>query len=344
MHHVYQRSLVEISKSAFAHNVSQLRTLMAPKTVFAPVLKVNAYGHGLHEMAAWCQENPQIDWICVALLSDAFALRTQGITKPILVIGSIDTNPTPALHHNIHLFVYSLEQAHTLHTIAMAHHAQFLIHCKVDTGLSRLGFLYTHSVSDIQKIAALSGLAIAGVYSHLAQAQAENPQFSQLQISRFQTVIAQLRTQQINPAYIHISNSAATMRFAIPECNLFRIGAAVYGLWPSAQTKKEVLSQDPNFSLKPVLSWKSNIMHIQHVDTGSFIGYNCTHQITRPSKIAVIPVGYHDGYDIQLSNNAQVIIHGQIAPVVGRICMNHMMVDITELFASIGDEVELVGH
>lgn len=340
-----QRSFVEISKSAFIHNVLQLRSLIGPSKIFAPVIKANAYGHGITQIAAWCQELGAIDWICVALLSDALTLRKQGITKPIVVIGCIDADPQHALHKNIHLLVYSDQQAAQLDAIARAHNAKFLVHLKIDTGLSRLGFLYTHAVNDIQKIAMLSGLQITGIYSHFAQSQVQDIHFCHLQIERFLTIVTHLKNQGITTPYIHMANSAATLRFDIPECNLVRVGAAIYGLWPSQQTKQELLEKFPTFSLKPVLTWKSHIMHIQTVPAGSFIGYNCTYQVTRPSKIGIIPVGYQDGYDIQFSNNAQILIGAQPAPVVGRICMNHFMVDVTDIpDAAVGDTVTLVGH
>lgn len=345
MYTTQQRSFVEISKSAFTHNVLQLRALIGPSKIFAPVIKANAYGHGITQIAAWCQELAAIDWMCVALLSDALTLREHGITKPILVIGCIDTDPAQALHKNIHLLVYSDQQAAQLHATARAHNAQFLVHLKIDTGLSRLGFLYTHAVNDIQKIVTLSGLQIAGIYSHFAQSQVQDIHFCHLQIKRFLAIVTHLKNQGITPPYIHMANSAATLRFDIPECNLVRVGAAIYGLWPSQETKLELLAKVPSFSLNPVLAWKSHIMHIQTVPAGSFIGYNCTYQVARPSKIGIIPVGYQDGYDIQFSNTGRVIINNHVAPVVGRICMNHFMVDVTDIpGASVADTVTLVGH
>jgi len=345
MTYSHHRSWVEISKSAFAHNVANLRMLLGSSTIFAPVIKANAYGHGTYEMATLCQESPLVDMLCVGLLSDAIALRAHGITKPITVIGCIDTDPALALQHAVQLLVYSYASAHELSAIAAAHHAAFDVHIKIDTGLSRMGLRHTDAAAQIAAIAHLPGLRIVGVYSHLAQAQADDPSYSALQIRNFENLLAQLRTKNICPAYVHIANSAATMRFDIPACTMVRIGAGVYGLWPSPQTKKEVLTRYPTFSLRPMLSWKTKIMHIQAVDTGSFVGYNCTHQVTRPSRIAVLPVGYQDGYDIQFSNKGQVKIGTQYVPVVGRICMNHMMVDVTDIpDACINQEITLVGH
>jgi len=345
MPHSYRRSWVEISKSAFEHNAFQLRMLIGSSAVFAPVVKANAYGHGLYEIATLCQASPQIDWLCVGLLSDALALRAHGITKPLLVIGCIDTDPAQALTHSIALPVYSYAMAQELSAIAQSHQALFDIHIKIDTGLSRLGLMHTDAVTQIVSIAELSGLRITGIYSHFAQAQADNAGYSQHQIALFKDVLAQLKKKNVHPPYIHISNSAATMRFTIPECNLFRIGAGIYGLWPSQQIKNEIMKRYPDFSLRPILTWKTKIMHIQLIEAGSFVGYNCTHQVTRPSSIAVLPIGYQDGYDIQFSNRGQVQIGTWYAPVIGRICMNHMMVDITDIpRAHIGQEVILIGH
>jgi alanine racemase len=345
MSQAHQRSWVELSKQAFTHNIEHLKAILPADTVFAPVIKANAYGHDLYTIARLCQESSYVDWLCVGLLSEALALRAHGITKPLLVIGCIDADPVLALTHSVQLLVYSYAVAQELSRAAIAHKGRFDVHIKIDTGLSRLGLMHTDAVAQIVKIAQLPGLRVTGIYSHFAQAQADNAGYSQHQITLFKDVLAQLKTHNIVPPYIHISNSAATMRFSIPECNLFRIGAGIYGLWPSQRTQTEVMARYPHFSLRPILTWKTRVMHIQSIDTGSFVGYNCTQQVTRPSRIAILPVGYQDGYDIQFSNRGQVKIDTHYAPVIGRICMNHMMVDITDIpRAHIGQEVILIGH
>ncbi len=345
MDNPHQRSWVEVSASAFAHNIAQLKTIIPADTLLAPVIKANAYGHGIVEMGVLSQDLPVVDWLCVGLLSDALTLRAKNITKPILVTGSIDIDPAQALGQNIHLMVYSLQQAVELSRIAAQYNGHFPIHIKIDTGLSRIGFSYTNVNDIFASIVQLAGLRIVGVYSHFAEAQAQDPSFGHLQRKRFSTALAHLEQKKYKPYYIHIANSAATMRFTIPECNLVRIGAAVYGLWPSEWTKAEVLTRFPNFTLRPVLTWKTKIMHIQQVPAGSFIGYNRTHQVTRDSNIAILPIGYQDGYDIQFSNRGCVGIGEYYAPVVGRICMNHLMVDVTDVpTQALENVVTLVGH
>lgn len=344
MNSSYSRSYVEISKSAFFSNITQIAGLLPSSAILAPVIKANAYGHGIFEIASWCQNLDRIDMLCVALLSDALKLQASGISKPILVIGAIDTDPAQALGKNIHLFVYSRTIAQELHAIALDRGLPFLVHIKIDTGLSRLGLLYTNAIQEISDIRKLSGLEIVGIYSHFSQAQACNIEFSNLQIQRFTAIISELHAIDMYPRYIHMSNSAATLRFTIPGCNLFRVGAAIYGLWPSEETRIEVQKKHPSFDLKPVLRWKSHIMHIQTIPAGSFIGYNGTHQVTRPSRIAIIPVGYQDGYDIQFSNTTYILINNTIVQIVGRICMNHCMADITDLTdIQIGAQVTLIG-
>jgi len=332
---------IEISKSALLHNLAQYKKYIGTHNILAPVVKANAYGHGMLQVAHICQESPDADWLCVALLSDALLLREHGITKPIFVLGYIDVDPALAAHKHIDLLVYDLAIAQQLNTIGNKHNCVFNIHIKIDTGLSRLGVLPHEAHTFIATIRTLPGIALRGIYSHLAESQLEDTTFTHQQLQKFDTLLMQL---DLPFALKHVANTAATMRFSRNNYNFFRVGAGTYGLWPSETVKNITLQQDPSFTLKPVLTWKTRIMHIKKVHADTSVGYNRTHQTTKESTLAIVPIGYYDGYDIRYGNKGMVKIGNAYAPIVGRVCMNHTIIDVSNIPpVQIGDEVTLMG-
>jgi alanine racemase len=336
---------IEISKSALLHNLGHYKKFIGTHNLLAPVIKANAYGHGMQQIAQICQESPDVDWICVALLSDAIVFRTQNITKPIFVLGHIDVDPALAINKNIDLLVYDLHAAEQLNAVGMQHNYIFNIHIKIDTGLSRLGVLPHEAIPTIKKIKEMPYLAVQGIYSHLAESQMEDDTFTQQQLKQFNTLLVQLEKENIIIPFKHVANTAASTRFFSKHYNFFRIGAGMYGLWPSEVVKNITLTQSPNFTLRPAFTWKTRIMHIKKLKSKSYIGYNRTHQLTQDSTIAVLPIGYYDGYDIRYSNKGMVKIHDVYAPIIGRVCMNHTIININDIpNAHIGTEVTLMSN
>lgn len=337
-------SWIEISKSALVSNAQQFKQIIGTQGIFAPVIKANAYGHGILEVAKLCQDISYVDWLTVGQLSDALLLRNNGIKKPILVIGSIDTDPVHALGNNIHLFIYDYDTAVYLDTLGAAHKKCFNIHIKIDTGLSRFGITTNQAILYIKKIQLLSHIKIVGIYSHFAESQSSNRQFTLGQLDAFRSIIAQLEDAHIHIPIKHVANSAATLTLDLPDCNLFRVGAGLYGLWPSDYVHEQTVKKYPHFSLKPVLRWKTRIMHIKQIPAHNFVGYNCTHYTQSDMVIGILPVGYYDGYDIHYSNKTCVQIVNSYAPIVGRVCMNHIIIDLTHIsHARTGDEVTIIG-
>lgn len=334
---------IEVSKSALLHNLAQYKKFIGLHNILAPVIKANGYGHGLQHVASICQESPDVDWLCLALLSDALALRKQGITKPIFILGHIDVDPALAVNQNIDLLIHDMHTAQTLNTIGKAHKYTFNVHLKIDTGLSRLGILPEEAINCIKKIQHMSHITIRGIYSHLAESQLEDDTFTLQQLHTFNIILEQLKKEQIHIPLKHIANTAASTRFFSDTYNFFRIGAGMYGLWPSPIVKKITLERDPTFTLQPVLTWKTRVMHIKKLKAGSFVGYNRTHQLAQDSTIAVIPIGYYDGYDIRYSNKGVVKIHDTYAPIVGRVCMNHTIINVSNIpDTHVGTEVTLM--
>jgi alanine racemase len=335
---------IEVDSHAFNHNLAQYKKVIGQDRIFAPVIKANAYGHGMQEIAQLCQSSEYVDWLCVAFLSDALALRATGITKPIFVLGYLDGDYAQAVGHNIDMLLYDYETAQELNRVGKEYKYVFNVHIKVDTGLSRLGIFPDQALSFIQKVRALPFVHINGIYSHCAQPQDPDESYTKMQFSQFAHVLNQLINAHIRIPYVHIANSAVTTRFDFDACNLFRVGAGVYGIWPSQAVKTITQTNYPGFDLKLVLSWKTRVINVKEVPADTFVGYICTYKTKRKTRLATIPIGYHDGYNLRYSNCGFVRIHNQYAPIVGRVCMNHTILDVTDIpNVSVGDEVFLLG-
>lgn len=323
------QTYLEISASAFNHNVTYYKNLIGYHNTLAAVIKGNGYGHGLHHMAYLCEQNDLVDWLLVAQLSEALVL--QNITKPILVLGYSDVSPEYAVGKNIHFIVDHLEYAHNLNTIGKKHSYQFNVHIKVDTGLSRMGILANEALTFITQLRQLNHIRVIGVCSHFA-ASDSNPEFTAQQYALFNNILEDLRINNIQIPYIHMSNSAAisTVEYQ-PQFNFFRMGVGLYGLG-HAQSH-----------LQTVMTWKTHIANIKTIPANSYVSYAGTYQTQRISRIAVLPIGYVDGYKFQLSNKSSVLINGSYAPIIGRVAMNMTIIDVTDITANINDEVILMG-
>ncbi|OGB83623.1 alanine racemase [candidate division TM6 bacterium RIFCSPHIGHO2_12_FULL_32_22] len=332
-------SWIELNKKQFFNNISLIKNLIGPNKILSLVAKANAYGHGLLQIAKMAEENLDIDYIVVFKLSEATFLRKNRIKKNILVLGLIDEDLKQAIKNNIELTVFDLETANQLNLCAKKLNIKANIHIKIDTGLSRLGFLYD-DIKSIKKIAQLSNLTIKGIYSHFSESDIENDEFTRLQISRFSDLLEKLKKENINIPIKHIENSSAVIRFQsnFQEFNLIRVGGAAYGI------KKEFIAQNFKVDLKPIFSWKSRIISIKEIPAESYVSYARTFKTTQKLKVGVIPVGYCDGYDRRFSNNAFVLVNGKKANVLGRVCMNMIIVDLSDIQVNIADPVTLFGE
>lgn len=335
---------IEISKSALEHNIKTYKKAIGNKTL-GIVVKSNAYGHGLVEVARICQESEYADWLFTGTLSEALMLRRNGITKSLLVIYFIDADPVQALIHDIDVMVTDTQTLYELNALAIAHDKKFNIHIKVDSGMSRFGFL-PHEVIDIVMLAhGLRGIQVTGIYSHLAQAASADQTFNQEQEANFSKAINTLEEQNIQLQHIHLSNSAGSTALSNNKTNMVRIGLGIYGWWPSQSNKELAQAKFADFELKPVLTFKTRIFQIRSIADNSFVGYDRTYKTKGATRIAVLPVGYFDGYDRRLSSKGILLVHGEYAPVIGIIAMTTTLVDITHIpQAHVGDEVVLMGN
>jgi len=346
---------IELNKTAFEHNVANLRSIIGTG-LLAAVVKSNAYGHGMLQVAELCQASKNVDWLCVANLSEALKLHDHGITKPILVMSCIDADPAGAIGTNIAFVVPDMETAEKLN-ISLSAFAKasadkqsgqtefkFPIHVKIDTGLRRFGFEPEDAIGIIETISQMPHLKIQGIMTHFAQSQKPDQSFTHQQLEKYYRILDELKERGIEIPLKHVANSAATMRFDLPLCNLFRVGIGIYGWWPNQVLREEVEKKHPGFSLHPIITWKTRVIGIKTIPAGQPVGYDCTVTTTKETRVAFIPVGYFDGFDFRLSNTGHAIINGLPVPILGRVSMNVVTLDITENPGlKIGDEVIILG-
>lgn len=335
---------VEIDAHAFEHNLQNYKAIIG-SVALAPVIKSNAYGHGIELIAKLCEKSSAVDRMCVVALSEAVKVRMLGITKPIVVLSILDADLELAATYDIAVVVYDLDTARKLNEIGKKYNKKMNVHIKIDTGLSRLGIVVENSSAIIKSIGAMLFISLQGIFTHFAESEKEDQTFTNLQIERFTNLIDELEESGIHIPLKHTTCSAAITGNASSHFTLSRAGIGMYGLWPSLENQIKTVSQFPGFTLKPVLTWKTRIIQIKQVAAGSYIGYDRTHQVIRDTTLAVLPIGYWDGYDRGLSNKGKVLIHNTLAPIIGRVAMNLMMIDITDICPThVGTEVILLGN
>ena len=333
-------SWVEIDRSALISNLKTFRRLIGSRRKLLIPVKANAYGHGLVEVAKIAAKNGA-DFFGVNSIQEADILRRNKITKPILVMGyTMLKDLMLAAQLKTSLVVYNEQTIKALGKLKKP----ITVHVKLETGTNRQGILPEQLLPFIQLIQRYPNIKLEGLYTHFANIEdTTNHNYAFKQITIFKEAIANLKKSGITIPIKHTACSAAAILFPKTYFDLIRPGIATYGLWSSKETIVSANNLRRRIILKPVLTWKSIIAQIKEIPSGCYIGYGCTDRTLRNTKIAVIPVGYWDGYDRGFQHT-QVLIHGKRARVFGRVCMNMMMVDITEIpNINIEDEVVLLG-
>ena len=333
---------LEISASALTKNLQTFRRLIGPERILSVAVKGNAYGHGIVACAKVFLE-AGADYLCVNALYEAKKLRESGIKAPILVIGYIPLSDLKeVIEINCEFIVYSQETLKEL--VRLKREAK--IHLKIETGTHRQGILKEDLPAFIKTIKQNKHLKLQGISTHFANIEDRiNHSYTLEQLTEFKIAIKILEESVLKPTYKHCANSAATMILPESLFNFVRLGIAAFGLWPSEKTKLAAQKMTPDTELTPALSWKCGIAQIKPVKKDDLIGYGCTHKMPHNGTIAVLPVGYYDGYSRALSNKGEVLIQGKRAPVIGRVCMNMIMVDVTHIpNLKLEDEVVLLGQ
>ena len=343
----YSNSWLNLDKKSLIHNLKSFKRIIGDKVDLIPVVKSNAYGHGIDLISKALDKQKEVAKLATVNLDEAIYLRQIGIKKPLLVLSYYDLSKIKDLGlriNNIEFVIYNLKQANDLNKLAGKLKTKIKIHLKVDTGTSRLGILPDQAVSFAKKLAKLKNLQTYGLFTHFASAEEVDQTFTIKQIAIFNKVINNLQKAGIEIPYKHTACSAAILLQKDSYFNAVRLGISLYGLWSLEDHKKDIKKKYPWFNLKPVLAWKTKVIQLKKLPRGTTVGYGRTHRLNRESRIAILPVGYWDGYDRKLSNKGEVLIKGQRCPILGRVCMNLIMVDLSLLKnVKINDEVVLIG-
>ncbi len=337
------RTWLEIDLDALLYNLNQIRSLLAPQHPLIAAVKANAYGHGDRHIAKTLQENG-VNFFAVSNLDEAISLRRFGITGDILILGFTAPQDTAQLvQYNIIQTVYSLESAYAFSAVCQTLGVTLRTHLKLDTGMGRLGFVYDDPqlFPKLCTAATFPGITAEGIFTHLSSADmtdGASQHYTRQQLTVFADTVSRLRAAGIAVPMAHIRNSAGIMQKLSPAFDASRAGIILYGLYPSEEMHKTI-------PLKPVMSWKAVISHIKSVPAGHSISYGRHFTSDNQTVIATVPVGYADGYPRILSGQGNVILHGVKCPIIGNICMDQMMLDITEVpNAAVGDTVTILGR
>ncbi len=339
MEYIVNRSWAEIDLDALASNCRYLTALASPQTEIMGVVKADGYGHGAYEVAK-CMLDNGYTRLAVSMLDEAIQLRQQGIEAPILVLSYTDPRRAgEIIQHQITQTVYSWDLIDALEVAAKSLDLRPKVHIKIDTGMSRIGFLPEFdSIEHIEHILRLKHVQVEGIYTHFATADEQDSTYVDQQFRLFHSIYTELERQGLYIPIKHCCNSAAFMRYPAYHLNLVRVGLATYGLLP------DECDQHAPY-LKPVMALKSMVIDVKTVEENTGVGYGRRYIAPSARQIATIPIGYADGYARIMSGKAQVMIRGCLAPVVGNICMDACMVDVTDLPTGVqlGDEVILFG-
>jgi alanine racemase len=324
-----------VSLSRLRDNLSAVKAHVAPARVMV-ILKANAYGHGL-EAVARCLA-PQADAFGVALVEEGMALRRLGIENPILVMGGIWTRQIPLfLEHGLTFTVPSLARLRDIEEAATAAGATARVHLKIDTGMERIGVHHYHAEDLLEAAARSPHVEVEGLYSHFANADAEDLGDARRQLDRFEEVARFYARRSLPRPECHMANSAALLRMPESHLDLVRAGILIYGVYPFPGAPHAM-------NVSPVLAWKSRVVFFKVVEPGRPVSYGATWSADHRVRIVTVPVGYGDGYFRSMSNRAEVLLRGRRYRQVGRICMDQMMVNIEWGTGYNGDEVVLIGE
>ena len=330
-----------INLKALINNYRTLQQHAGAGMSVLPVIKANAYGHGAVEVAAALQQIG-VDLFAVATVAEAMAVKEAGIKGRYLILGSIYQDDLQHLHDgDVVPVVWQPEIVRILREYAVSQGIKIPVQVKVDTGMHRAGVPLAAARTLINETAAQPNLILEGVLSHLATAdgsETADREYTRWQQNNFYQLVDELKQQHISPAYIHLANSAGIVRHHPGPCNLCRAGIMLYGSYPAPEFLAEV-------KLEPVMAVKTAIVMLKMLHLGESISYGCTYSADRETSVALIPVGYADGLHRKLSNTGFMLVGGRRVPIIGRVCMDWTMLDVTDVpGAAVGDEVVIIGR
>ena len=335
---MYFRTQARIDLDAVEYNCSNVRAKLPDDCKLLGVIKADAYGHGAVELAHLLDE--KCDFFGVACIEEAVELKKAGVKAPVLILGYVDSNVYDlVVKYDVRIPIFSMESAVALSNEAVRQGKTVPFHFCIDTGMSRIGFQVNEQSADMCKeITLLPNIEAEGLFSHFATADEADLTKAKAQREKYKAFVKMLEDRGVNIPVKHLNNSAGIMNFD-EYFDMCRMGIILYGLYPSEEVDKSLLD------IKPVMSWLTHITHIKTLEPGREISYGGTYKTTEPRVIATIPVGYADGYPRCLSNKGRVIINGQYANIVGRVCMDQFMVDVTDVKGvNLNSTVTLIGR
>lgn len=335
----YLRTWCEVDLRAIRQNMINIRKKAGQGSKVMAVIKADGYGHGAAEIGQYIYD--EADYFGVATIEEAVELREAGIDKPILVLGY--TSPSlygQNLKYDVEQTVYTMEAAEKMSEEAVKSGRTARIHIALDTGMTRIGVSPDEKgLAFVQAVQRLPGISVVGLFSHLSCADMADKTYTREQLARFDFFVELLEKNHISIPVKHVCNSAGIMEFDDHRYDMVRAGIILYGLYPSEEVRKEALE------LAPAMEWKTHVVNIMEPEMNRGISYGATYVTDHPCRIATISIGYADGYPRSLSNKGWVLIHGKKAPIVGRVCMDQTMVDITDIpDVKMEDVVTLIGR
>jgi alanine racemase len=337
-------SWIEIDAGAIRGNLEAFRSIVGPGTAVMAVVKANAYGHGLETVAPIAAT--QADWLGVNDLEEALGIRKLGIENPVAILGHTEIERMDqVITGEFRQVIYREDVAAALSRCAGERKTTARVHLKVETGTHRQGIPLENLRGFVKMLLELPNLDIEGVYTHFANIEDTlDPTFAQFQIAEFGRALDIVKKAGANPSWIHAAATSGALLYPETGFNMIRVGIGAYGIWPSRETQLAARERGRRISLDPALTWKTRIAQIQTVKPGEFVGYGLTYQASHETKVAILPIGYYDGYDRKLSNCGRVLAGGRAVPVIGRVMMNMIAIDVTDVDVKLDDEVVLIGR
>ncbi len=333
-------TIAEVDLSALRYNFSQIKKVIPAGCGILAVVKADAYGHGFMDIALELDELG-VNAFGVAFLAEGIQLRKSGIDRPVLVLGGLyPGQEKKCIGFNLSTTIFSPEQARLLNYVAGKLYRKAKVHVKIDTGMGRLGISHTEAREFFHRLRGMKNIELEGIASHFAAADeldAESSDYTERQAAVFARVIGEAREEGLSPHYIHISNSAAAFSRKLPFCNLVRPGIALYGALPSADFRGKI-------DLRPVMRLKSKVAMLKWIEPGTSVSYARRYVARERTMVASVPVGYADGYSRALTNRGEAIVRGKRARVIGTVCMDWIMLDVSDIpGVAVGDDVTLLG-
>src|SRR3990167_4106845 len=334
---MHRPTWVEIDLNALKHNLLAIKKRVGPQVKILGIVKAYAYGHGDYEVSRVLLNNG-VEMLGIAILEEGIHLRDKGVKAPLLLLGGIfEEQIEEVIHYDLTPTIYDVKLAEALSKKANHFQKNLKVHVYVDTGMGSIGVRYDNAVEFVKSVKNMKNLFIDGIYTHCSYSDEKESKFTELQIKRYGDILATLDANKVHIPLRHMANSGAILGYPESYFNMVRPGLSLYGLYPSEDVSRVI-------GIRPVMSFKTKVIHIKDMEPGDVVGYGNSYRITKPTRVATLPLGYDDGYNRLLSNQGKVIIRGIKASIIGRVCMDQCFVDVSHIKeASVGDEVILYG-